>query len=437
MFSSELDRVRDPLLSRSRGILLGTLILICVAASLVSARTLPFVFAVTILGFGAAETIAGRLNGLSPPRDSVFWHIVVFLAYAAVSTAWGMDALGGLRSIALAAFFAIGAIIMSNALARERRADLLHMSEGFWIGFAVAFVYLLVETFTGQAVKIWLYNQLGLHQGQLAPEGYFQWRGSRLIAIAGDDLTRNMAVLTMFLWPAVLALRGAFKPRVGKALVAFTVIGGATAVMLSTHESSKLAIVGSIAVFAIALVAPRVAGRLTAIGWVVACLAVLPSALLAHRLDLHNAGWLQDSARHRIIIWNFTAEQVLKSPWLGVGARTTYVLGPRLEQRHLATAPDEKFRRTLSTHSHSVYLQTWFELGLIGATLLTLLGLAILQAIGTLMPMAQPYAYATFVAAALMASSSYGMWQSWFNGMFALSAALFVLSLTAIKARPG
>jgi O-antigen ligase len=81
-----------------------------------------------------------------------------------------------------------------------------------------------------------------------------------------------------------------------------------------------------------------------------------------------------------------------------------------------------------------VYLQTWFELGLIGATLLTLLGLAVLQAIGTLGPQLQPYAYATFASAALTAASSYGMWQIWFVGAFGFCAVLFGLSA---RLKPG
>ena len=102
------------------------------------------------------------------------------------------------------------------------------------------------------------------------------------------------------------------------------------------------------------------------------------------------------------------------------------MLGPQLEQT-LETPPDERFRRTLSTHSHSVYLQTWFELGLVGATLLTLLGLAILQAIRALAVPLQRYAYATFASAAIMAASSYGMWQIWFIAMFGLCAVVFAL----------
>jgi O-antigen ligase len=149
------------------------------------------------------------------------------------------------------------------------------------------------------------------------------------------------------------------------------------------------------------------------------------------------APWLQGSARHRIIIWNHTAEHVLKAPWFGVGARTTYVLGPRLE-REQGMRKDVPYQRTLSAHSHSVYLQTWFELGLIGATLLCVVGLAILQAISSLTSRLQPYACATFASAAVMAASSYGMWQIWFVSMFGFCAALFGLGavLMGERSRP-
>jgi O-antigen ligase len=127
----------------------------------------------------------------------------------------------------------------------------------------------------------------------------------------------------------------------------------------------------------------------------------------------------------------------LQAPWFGVGARTTYVLGPLLEKEMEVTHPDERFERTLSAHSHSVYLQTWFELGLIGATLLTLLGLAVLQAIRSLARPLQPYAYATFVSVAAMAASSYGMWQIWFVSMFGFAAALFALGASLIARDSG
>ena len=233
-----------------------------------------------------------------------------------------------------------------------------------------------------------------------------------------------------------MAAMGTLRRRSGLVVSGLTVLLAGVVILLAEHDTSKLAFVAGLSVFASAYVAARPTGRMVAVGWVIACLAVLPSALIVHRLDLHNAPWLPGSARHRIIIWNHTAEQVLNAPWLGVGARSTYLLGPRLEHEPI-TRPDEAFTRTLSTHSHSIYLQTWFELGLVGATLLTVLGLAILQAIRSLAGSLQPYAYATFVSAAVMAASSYGMWQIWFVSMFGLTAALVGLGASLLAKRYG
>jgi O-antigen ligase len=181
------------------------------------------------------------------------------------------------------------------------------------------------------------------------------------------------------------------------------------------------------AVFVCALYSTQLVGRLVAVGWVCACIAVLPAALLAHRFDVHNMSWLVGTARERIVIWNHTAQQTLKAPILGRGADMTYVLGPMLDPTTVA-GPDEKFTRRLSIHAHNVFLQTWFELGLVGATLLTLAGLALLRAIKSISLNLQPYAYATFTSAMGVAASSYGMWQNWFVAMFALTAVLFALA---------
>jgi hypothetical protein len=435
MFCSELDRVRYPLASRWRGIVLGSLIMLTVAAALFSARTLAVLFGLTAAAFLADAALSGKLEEAVPRRGRVFWHLAAFLLYAGISTTWGLAPLSSLQLVIAGAAIAVGAFVLWQLLPDQSRPDLLHMGEGAWIGFCLALVYLLVELLTDQSLKIWLYNALDFGPGDLKPEPFFAWSGGKLIHISPDDLTRNMAPLTMFLWPIVMAMIGCLGRRVGLIVAVPTVALAGIAVLLSQHETSKLAFFCGLAVLAGAHLALRLTGGLLAAGWVIACVAVLPAALLAHRLDLHTEPWLQASARHRIIIWNYTAEQVLHAPLFGVGARTTYVLGPLLEQKGIVEPADKPLRRTLSAHSHSVYLQTWFELGLVGATLLTLLGLSILQGIKSLAARLQPYAYATFASAAAMAASSYGMWQSWFMSMFGMTAALLALGTSLMLGR--
>jgi hypothetical protein len=434
MFSSELDRVGHPLRARIWGILLGSIILVAVAAALVSAKTVPFMFALTVASFLACAALRGELGHATPRAGSVFWHLAIFLLYALASSAWALDPQSAILSTLAAILVGGGTLALLRLFADETRPNLLHMGEGLWIGFIVGLLYLLTEILTDQSVKIWLYNTIGIGPEDLAPASYFGWSDGKLVAVSREDLTRNMAPVAIFLWPAIAGIEGGLRRPWTKVVSVLTVIVAGAVIVQAWHETSKLALIAGLATFGCAHVALRLTGRLVAIGWVVACLAVLPAALIAYRLDLHNASWLQVSARHRIIIWNYTAQQALTSPWLGVGARTTYVLGPRLE-RETATQPGADPRRSLSAHSHSVYLQTWFELGLIGAALLTLLGLAILQAIRSLAAQLQPYAYATFASAAVMAGSSYGMWQIWFVSTFGFCAALFGLSASLLVKR--
>ena len=64
------------------------------------------------------------------------------------------------------------------------------------------------------------------------------------------------------------------------------------------------------------------------LAWVLACLAVVPAALLTHRLDVHNSSHLQKTARQRLVAG---AEKMLELPWIGIGANMTYVVGPEIE----------------------------------------------------------------------------------------------------------
>jgi hypothetical protein len=434
MFSTEIDRAQSPIMSRAWGIALGSLVMITVAAALVSARTVPLLFPLTIVAFIGAALVRGGYQHILPKAGSVFWHLLVFFGYAATTAAWSAEPAAAFAIVAMAFLLTLGALTIVQLSEVETRENLLHLGEGLWVGLLVALIYLLVEILTKQSIKIWLYNAIGIHEGELAPVINFHWSNNKLIAIAKDDLARNIAALALFLWPAVLAMTGTLRRPFAASLPILTWIVAGAVIMLSSHATSKVAFVGGIGAFVGARYAPRFTGHFVAVAWVIACLGVLPSALLAYRYNLHNASWLEGTAQHRIIIWNYTAQEVLKAPWLGVGARTTYVMGPRLEP-DVVTRPGEAFKRTLSTHSHSIYLQTWFELGLIGATLLTLLGLSILQAVRGLSTELKPYAYATFTTAALVAASSYGMWQIWFAGMFCMSLALFGIAAAAVRTR--
>jgi O-antigen ligase len=120
----------------------------------------------------------------------------------------------------------------------------------------------------------------------------------------------------------------------------------------------------------------------------------------------------------------------MNRPILGIGTgMTAHALA--------ATTKPHKGKQEFSTnagHAHNIFLQTWYELGVVGAIFLSLFGLGLLDAIKHLKPRHQPAALAVFAASFATASTSFGLWQSWFMSMFGLTLLSFVL---AVKADPG
>jgi len=208
------------------------------------------------------------------------------------------------------------------------------------------------------------------------------------------------------------------------------------AVAISEHDSSQVALVGSGLVFLLALNWPRRVIHGLAVLWCVAFVVVLPADFLAYRTELHLARWLPESARARVIIWEFTAERTLAHPWLGIGVASTPVL--RDEERAVSSADQPEgfvFHRTTGQHAHDLFLQTWYELGAVGAVLIALAGAAVVMLILLLPLLAQPFAAASFAAFAAVAAFAWGMWQAWFMCAIGLVPLYVLVAAAATQAR--
>nr|WP_246274776.1 O-antigen ligase family protein [Hyphomicrobium sulfonivorans] len=215
------------------------------------------------------------------------------------------------------------------------------------------------------------------------------------------------------------------------AAVALFVIAAA-AITLSNHAASQLALIAGVIVFAIASRSLLWARRCVAAGWLIACFAVIPLALGAYKANLQQIDALGSSVQARLIIWKYTAEKTFENPWFGVGANMTRVIGPELEKTAVIVGND-RWPHRLSIHAHNMYLQTWFELGAVGAVLLAAIGLAILSAIARLERRVQRYALATFSLTAAVLTSSYGMWQVWLIGTLGVAAVAMCIGVRALE----
>lgn len=155
--------------------------------------------------------------------------------------------------------------------------------------------------------------------------------------------------------------------------------------------------------------------------------------LFALRLD--TLPWLFPSAQERIVIWGYTSEQVMKAPLLGVGINSARVLHQK-ERAHAPRAEGSPFKLTTGVHSHSGYLQTWYEAGAVGAALLLGIGLLILRALTHATSGAQPYLLATFASCALVGALSFSLWQPWFIASFGFAALFAGLGLERLERQP-
>jgi O-antigen ligase len=88
-------------------------------------------------------------------------------------------------------------------------------------------------------------------------------------------------------------------------------------------------------------------------------------------------------------------------------------------------------------HPHNIYLQVWYELGFVGAALLTAFGLLLLRNVTQLPGPQRPFAYAMFAAAAVQIAFSYSMWQIWFMCLFSFGLAMFALGQSVLATAAG
>lgn len=431
MFS---DTVPATFHARAPGIVIGSTIMVAVIAALVSAKTLPFTFGALMIVVLGSGVLRGKMrDALSAPAGTLLF-LAPFPLYAILTSAWAFSPAMALVVTVFSFLIIVASFVMMRLVMAEQRLALLHMAEGLWLGLLLGALYLMTELATEQGIKLWIYNLLALQPGDLKPPTFFRWSDGKLIDISRQDLTRNIAPLALLSWPALAAVVGGVPRRYAGILAVTLAIVSTITVMSSWHETSKLALLVGALVFLCAKLAPAFSVKAALAGWLILCVGILPAALIGPRLGLDEASWLPASARHRIIIWNETASHTLKSPIFGVGARTTYFLGPDLEKE----IPDEQrveLMRSLSSHAHNAFMQTWFELGAVGILLLCLFGVGITRAIGKLQRRPMPYALATFAAATTMAASSYGLFQYWFQAMFGLTAVCCCIGVALLSMR--
>ena len=347
------------------------------------------------------------------------------VGYLVLNSLWAPRPLAALGSAGLLLIYVLLAQAAVTAIDREDTRKLARCGNALVGALALGAAFVAFEGVTQQAILRTMLTRLPL----LRPSegGHVLIEGGVVTSIAEFLLKRNCTALLLCLWPALLVL-ATWKQRTRAVGVALALLGlTGIAVRAAHHDTSLLALMVSLPVFALACWRAEWVRRGLIATWLIATLLVVPIAQLAYGARLYTSPHVPSSGQARIILWGFTASEVSKSPWLGtgIGGAKAYF------ERHLRDAPqppDHVYPLTTGPHAHDVYLQTWYELGLVGALLLLACGLGGLGWIGRQPAPVQPYALAGFAAAAVTGALSWGLWQEWFQALLFLSMVLMRLA---------
>lgn len=352
--------------------------------------------------------------------------------YLFINATWSLDPS---RAFDKAAWFTL-VVAMSygacRALATWQRPRLQMAVTAFLVGLMAGGAIVLFEVATDRLLTISLYNTLPFTRPESVKSLVVS--DGAILRIAAFELNRNVTVMLVMLWPALLCmtLRGGDRARLlGVAALFLAVLA---AVLLSKHESSKVAIVSSVIVFAVALLWPVLTRRVMLAAWCLAFFLVVPLVTMAYKAEFHRVDWLHYSAKDRVVLWAYTAEQIPTAPIFGIGATSTRKMDLETRLKGINDKQEGKdFRLRAGTHAHNVFLQTWYELGAVGVVLFLAAGSAVISYVGRLPRRTQAFVLAQLAAFFSILAFGWGMWQSWLMALTGLAALYSTLAVSLFR----
>ncbi len=366
--------------------------------------------------------------------------LVVFLLaglYLFINATWSLDIGRAIGKAATFTAFAVLAFGTIRAVAAWPKARLRTIATSFALGVLAGALFLLLQLLTHQAATLALFKNLHF----IRPDGTKPLiiHHGHLAGIKAFELNRGVGALTLCLWPALLALVSMRESRWGRGAAIGLFIVGLVVIAVSQHDTSQIALPISAATLLLAWFWPRMTWYGVLAAWCAAFVLVVPISDLAFKAGLHEESWIPYSGRARLILWAYTAKHVPDHPMLGIGISSTRTMdrNPTRRAEVKADQPEDYAAGWWAgPHAHNEYLQTWYELGVVGVVLLMLAGALVIRGIGGLAPPSQPFMLAHYMAFWMISASGWGMWQSWLMALPGLAAIYGAVSTFASQDEP-
>ena len=359
----------------------------------------------------------------------------VTAAYLFINAMWSLDPQ---RAVTASAWFVLVALMTfsaARALARWPAPALRAAATAFAIGIGGGVAFLLFEAATGRLATVSFYNAFPVTQ----PDSLkgFGVRNGQITRIAPGELNAMIAVMLLALWPALLCILTRLGDRNRYLAAGALFVAATAAIFLSNHDSSKVGIVASLVVFALATPWPGAARKALWLVWCLAFALVVPLATSAYKADLHKSEYLPMSAQARVTLWAYTAKHVRDAPILGIGGSSTRKIDQSPDNRKKQwkkKLKTEGFGWRAGAHAHNVFLQTWYELGTVGVILFVVTGSAVILSLGRLPDDTQRFALAQVAAYFAIIAFAWGMWQAWLMALTGLAGLYVALAVSVYRA---
>lgn len=367
-------------------------------------------------------------------RDVAIALPLALFCYLLANAGWAFDPAEAYPKVATVLIVTVCAFVVVTAL-RSLDADVLKYAQmALAIGLAGGLAVVGIGWFSDRAGARLFYTVFP----DLQPDNR-KWliveEDGTVLSAGKWELNRNMGMLALLVWAAVLSTARAFKAVHGARFAAVFLAVSAVVIGVSHHQASQIALFASAVVFGLSMISARMVRIGLACLWCLSFLAVVPVANLSYRtFELHNVEWLPRSARARVIIWGETAGLIEIRPLLGVGIRSTRHFDMPVKNAELPQG--QVYGKRTGRHAHNLYLQVWFELGAIGVVLLMASVLLLFLKSAGLAAKTQPYANAAFTMFATISAFSWGIWQSWLLAAWGMAFVAFCLAAWSASQRP-
>ncbi len=365
------------------------------AIHLVKFREFPVISWQFGLVFGLAIVWSGA---------SVFWSII---PSESISLFWP-----------LSATFAGGLVLVSIASSLNNQ-EFLYLERCIFWGFSIGIVLLIIEVFTTAAISRFLQDLVLNRKVEIYYRSFNSYKtGATVAALAIWPFLALVWKKWGMIWASIILITALALFFISQSNSAFL----ASAIGLATCSLFFIFGRNLLKAFAIIL-------------WVVIISAPYLADMLPDTRTLSRvAPNLPDSVFPRILIWKSAANIIFEAPIIGKGLDSARAISRNTDSIWFyGNKGDRRLSARIPLHPHNSILQIWIELGAIGAIALGFIFMLTFRAIARAEPRRiwSTTSIGTLFTMLMISCTSYGIWQSWWQGVIWLTVANLAAGIRA------